>query len=92
MIVKILDFQKESKPGSPTIATFSAYIHEWNLKMHKMRLVRTKKGHVFAAFPCYSEERDGNKTYLPYNEFSFEKKKEIEEGIARELAHMGHLP
>lgn len=92
MIVKVLDFQKENKPDSQTIATFSAYIHDWNLKMHKLRLIRTKTGRVFTGFPSYSEERDGKKVFFPYNEFSFERKKEIEEAIAKELAEMGHLP
>jgi|HubBroStandDraft_4_1064222.scaffolds.fasta_scaffold01225_16 hypothetical protein len=74
--MEILNFC-EHAPGSHTVAIFSVYIPESQLTIHKMRLIRSKKGVLFLTLPSYrSEQTDPTQkpVYLPYFQFSQEKR------------------
>lgn len=83
--MEVLNYQPQL-PGKSTIALFSVYIQSFRLTLHKLRLIRTKKGHLLVSLPAYSvDQPDGTKKWLPYIEFSAEKNKEFLEKVFEAL-------
>lgn len=74
--MEILNYVVSENP--PTIATFSVHIPALKLHLHKLRVMRSKKGHIFISYPSWMEDQHGTKKYFPYLEFEIEKKKEFE--------------
>lgn len=67
------------------IGEFDVYIPALQMTLYNLKVVRTKKGHTFAAAPCYGKDYAGTKKFYPYWDFSEEKKKQFYEELMRLL-------
>jgi hypothetical protein len=73
--MEISNYAEQPKGGS-IIAIFSVYIPQIPLTIHKVKLVRTKKGSLIVGLPSYAvEQRDGTKKWEPYFEFGENQRK-----------------
>ena len=73
----IENYQEQAR-GMPTIAIFDLYLPKIHLRIHHMKLIRTKKGHLMLSLPSFSvDNADGTKKWTPYIEWSPEKAKEF---------------
>lgn len=79
----ILNYRQSDNP--PVIATFTAYIPAIKLFIHKLKVVRSKKGHLFISYPSYMEQQSDEKKYLPYFEFDSDRKKEFENQVLQKI-------
>lgn len=77
--MEILNYIQSQSP--PVIATFSVTIPALKLTLHKLKVMRSKKGHLFISYPSWMQEDYGQKSYHPYIEFDLEKKKEFESKV-----------
>ncbi len=73
--------------SSSVIGTFDIFFPGWGMTFKKWKLIRTKKGSLFACGPAFSTEKpDGMKQYQPYIQFSNEKAKDFQHKILELLA------
>jgi hypothetical protein len=83
--MEILNYD-EQPPGGSCLAIFSVYIPPFRLTIHKVRLIRTKKGALILGLPSYAiPQPDGSKKWHSYIEFSAEKAKEFNEKVMEAL-------
>jgi len=80
---------KQLPPGGNVIATFDAYFEELQLTIHKIKLIRTKKGALIISTPSYSVEQEFEKKWHPYFEFSEQKQKEFYAESYKQLKNFG---
>lgn len=76
-------------PGGSVVATFDVYFEEIQLTVHRIRLIRTKKGGLIISPPSYSTEEEFEKKWHPYIEFSPEKQKEFYYETHKQLKDFG---
>ena len=68
---------KEFPPGGAILAQFSAVGQ--GVTYHRLKVMRSKKGHLFIAFPSYKESKDDPQApWVPYVEMSRDRKEEFE--------------
>lgn len=76
----------QQPPGGPCLGIFSVYIAPYRMTIHKVRLIRTKKGALILGLPSYAiPQDDGSKKWHSYIEFSAEKAKEFNEKVLEAL-------
>lgn len=77
---------QEELPGGFIVATFDVYLEGMKLTLRKLKLCVSKKGNHFIGYPNFCVEKvPGDKKWIPYFDFSAEKKKEFENAVWDEL-------
>ena len=77
---------KEYAATQNVLASFDAYSDKMRLTFRHLRLIRSKKGHLFIAFPCQSIEiGEGKKQYVKHYEFDGQIQKDFEKSILEAL-------
>ena len=80
---------KQLPPAGSVIATFDAYFEEIQLTIHRVKLIRTKKGAFIISLPSYSTEEEFEKKWNPYFKFSEQRQKEFYADSYRQLKDFG---
>lgn len=81
--MEILNYD-EQRPGGSTVAIFSVSLS--HLTIHRVRLIKTKKGHMMLGLPSYAvDQPDGSKKWHQYLEWSTEKGIEFEKKVMQAL-------
>ena len=75
--------------GGNTVATFSAYFEDMQFTIHKIKLIRTKKGGLIISLPSYYSGVNLQKSWAPYIEFSLEKGKQFYQDAFQQLKEFG---
>jgi hypothetical protein len=66
------------------VAEFSALGN--GIYFHRMKLMRSRKGHLFLTYPSYRESKDDpNSKWIPFVEMSAEKKADFEKKVFEAL-------
>jgi hypothetical protein len=83
--MEILNYEEQPK-GSFNISIFTVYLPNAHLSIHKVRLNRSKKGHLFISLPAFGiDQPDGSRKWQPYIEWFQEKGKEFNEKVLEAL-------
>lgn len=70
---------REQNPASNIIAFFDIYFDKMGMTLHNLKIIRSKKGNTFIAYPSYGvEDEMGQKKFFPYFSFSEERKRDFE--------------
>lgn len=74
---------REQAPGGWFVGLFDVYLPKVQLTFKNLKLCVSKQGKHFIGYPSFSEESDidGKKKWIPFFEFSQERKKEFENGV-----------
>lgn len=66
------------------MAEFSAIGEK--VTFHRLKLMRSKKGHLYISYPCFKENKDDPASkWIPFVEMSLERKKEFEKKLREAL-------
>lgn len=83
--MEIVNYE-EQPPGGFCLAIFTVYLPAAQLLIHKVRLNRSKKGHLFIGIPSFAvDQPDGSKKWHPILEWSAEKGKDFNEKVLKAL-------
>lgn len=84
--MKIMNYE-EQPAGGYCLGMFDVCLENMNLIFRKMKLCMNKSGTHFLGYPSMPgpENETGNKVWIPFYEFSSEKKKEFEDKLFQEL-------
>lgn len=83
--MRIENYREQPVKGS-VVAMFDVYLDKIGLSLRNLKLVNSKKGHRFIAYPSFAIEHPGEeKKWTPYFAFSEERKKEFEAKLLQEL-------
>lgn len=69
--------------GKPSvIGEFDLYFVSWEMTLSKLKVMRSKKGHLFVSFPAWCEKfEDGTKKFHPYITFSDKKGADFQKAV-----------
>ena len=85
MEIEIQNYDEQPPTGN-VVAVFSAYAPSAKITFHKLKLIRSKKGHSFVAMPSYMfTDSGGNKKFFPYVEMSKEVKEQFDKDVLKAL-------
>ena len=84
--MKIENYE-EQPAGGYCLGIFDVYLENMHLTFRKMKICISKQGTHFLGYPSMPAPDDGsgNKVWIPFYEFSSEKKKEFEDKVYQEL-------
>lgn len=84
--MKITNYE-EQPAGGYCIGIFDVYLENMQLTFRKMKICVNKSGTHFLGYPSIpaADDGTGNKVWIPFYEFSNEKKREFEERLFQEL-------
>jgi len=89
--MKIQNYE-EQPSGGYCIGIFDVYLENMHLTFRKMKICVNKSGTHFLGYPSmpdpHSEMEGGQKVWIPFYEFSSEKKKEFEEKVFEQLGSL----
>lgn len=85
MEIEIHNYDEQPASGN-VVAIFSCYVPSAKLTFHKMKLIKSKKGHTFLSWPSYKfTDAGGNDKYFPYVEMNKEIKEQFEKDVMKAL-------
>lgn len=69
--------------GKPnTVCTFDVYFPAWQMTIHTMKLMRSKKGGLFLVYPARCEKQeDGTFKFYPYLSFSKDRDADFQKKV-----------
>ncbi len=89
--MKILNYDEQPE-GGYCIGIFDVYLEHMHLTFRKMKICINKNGNHFLGYPSMpdpkSDPNSTQKVWIPFYEFSNEKKREFEEAVFQELGSL----
>lgn len=87
--MKIINYE-EQPAGGYCIGIFDVYLENIHLNLRKMKICISKNGTHFLGYPSAAVQEVGSeqKSWIPFFEFSAEKKKEFEDKVFEELGSL----
>lgn len=84
---------KDAPQDAKFIASFDVYLPNSTMTLRNLKLAIAKTGRHYFQWPSFCvEDGMGNKKWVPYYEFSQEKKREFEEKLKQEIIPLMNGP